>query len=96
MKLQLFWVFWCIDALIGIIVVGFFFLGLIDGSVSSFNIGIWIIILAVLAIIIPGSLWLKMLGYPVFGMILLLVLAVPGLLHGLIMFLAFVTNTSWN
>ncbi len=95
MKLRLFWVFFGIDVLICIIVVGFFFIGLIDGSVSSFNFGIWITIWAALAVIVAGSLWLKMLGYPVFGTILLLVLAVPGLICGLILFLTIVTNTSW-
>ncbi|MCP4373166.1 MAG: osmoprotectant transporter permease [Deltaproteobacteria bacterium] len=95
MKLRLFWVFFGIDGLICIIVVGFFFIGLIDGSVSSFNFGIWITIWAALAVIVAGSLWLKMFGYPVFGTILLLVLAVPGLICGLILFLTIVTNTSW-
>lgn len=96
MKFRLFWVFWGIDALICTTTIGFFFLGLIDGSVSSFNIEIWIAILAVLAVIISGSLWLKNLGYPVFGTILLLFLAIPGILYGLIMFLIIVTETSWN
>jgi hypothetical protein len=74
----------------------FFFLGMVDGSVSAFNMGIWIAILAALPLILGGSLWLKMLGFPVSGGILLLVLAVPGLLYGLYIFLILVTKTSWN
>jgi hypothetical protein len=94
LKLWFFWTFWGIDALICIIV--FFLLGLADGSVSSFNIGIWIAIGAALTVIIVGSLWLKVVGYPVFGTMLLLVLAIPGILYGLFLFLTIVTKTQWN
>ena len=96
LKLRLFWTFWGIDALICTIVFVFFLIGLADGSVSFFNIGIWIAILITLIIIISGSLWLKVVGYPVFGTILLLVLAVPGILYGLFIFLTIVTETRWN
>ena len=96
MKLRLFWISLSIDALICAITIIFFFIGLIDGSVSSFNIEIWIVILFVLAAIISGGLWLKTIGYPVFGTIILLVLAVPGLLYGLFIFLFVVSGSSWN
>jgi len=96
MKLRLFWIFLSIDALICAIVIGSFFWGLIDGSVSSFNMGIWIIIFVVLATIITGSLLLKKHGQLVLGTILLLVLAVPGLLSGLFLFLFVVSGSSWN
>ncbi len=96
MKVWLFWIFGGIDVLICIIVAVFFFLGLVDGTVSSFNIRIWITILAALAFIIAGSFWLKMLGYPGFGTMLLLVLAIPGLLYGLFILLVVITKTSWN
>lgn len=96
MKSWLFWILWGIDALISVIIGSFFLLGLANGSVSSFNIGIWITILAALAVIIGGSLWLKKCRYPVFATLLLLVLAIPGLLYGLFMFLIIVTKTSWN
>ena len=96
LKLWLFWIFWGIDALICTVVVVFFLLGLTNGSVSSFNIGIWVAILAALAVIIAGSLWLKGVGHPGFGTMLLLVLAVPGLLYGLFILLVAVTKTPWN
>jgi hypothetical protein len=82
MKLWLFWILWGIDALIGAIAVVFFLVGLTNGTVASFNLGIWIAILAALAVIIGGSLGLKAAGHPGFGMILCLVLAVPGLCTG--------------
>ena len=96
MKLWLFWVFWGIDAAICTIVAIFFLLGLANGSVSSFNIVLWIAIWATLAVVIAGSLWLKAAGRPVLGTLLLLVLAIPGLLYGLFLLLFVVTKTSWN
>jgi len=96
MKLWLFWILWGIDALIGTIAVVFFLLGLANGTVASFNIGIWIAILAALAVILAGSLGLKTAGHPGFGMVLLLVLAIPGLLYGVFLLLVSVSNTSWN
>ena len=96
MKPWLFWTCWGIDALIGAIAVIFFLIGLADGSVSSFNIGIWMVMLAVLAVILGGSLWLKEAAHPVLAMLLLLVLAIPGVLSGLFLFLLLVTNARWN
>jgi len=96
MKLNLFKIFLSIDALICAIAIIFFFIGLIDGSVSSFNIGIWIVIFVVLAAIVFGSLGLKKIGHPVLGIILLSVLAIPGLISGLFLFLFVVSGSSWN
>jgi len=96
MKLNLFKIFLSVDALICAIAIIFFFIGLVDGSVSSFNIGIWIVIFVVLAAIVFGSLGLKKIGHLVLGTILLLVLAVPGLLSGLFLFLFVVSGSSWN
>ncbi len=96
MKQWLFWIVWGIDALICAITAVFFLLGIADGSVSSFNIGLWIAIWAVLGVILGGGFGLKRLGYPVLGTLLLLVLAIPGLLSGLFLFLFVVTGSTWN
>ena len=96
MKLRAFWILWGIDAFICAIVAGFFFIGILDGSVSSFNIGTWSAVWFGLAVILGGSLWVKGLGYPAWGSVLLLVLALPGLLYGLFMFLVMVTDSPWN
>ena len=96
MKLWLFWILWGIDALIGAIAVVFFLVGLTNGTVASFNMGIWIAILAALAVIIGGSLGLKAAGHPGFGTILLLVLAILAVLYGVFILVFVVTGTSWN
>ena len=96
MKLKLFHVLVSIDALICAVVFVFFIIGLADGSVSSFNSGIWIGIWFALAAIMAGSLWLKANGRLVPGMLLLLVLAIPSLLCGLFLLLFVVTGAQWR
>lgn len=91
-----FWVVWAIDALTGAIVIFFFLFGLVDGSVSAFNIGIWIGILAALAVVVAGSLWLKAIGCPGLGMMLLLVLAVPAVLYALFLLVVIISGSQWN
>ena len=91
-----FWIPFAVDALIAAI-VGFFFLwGLADGTVSSFNAGLWVMILGALAAIIGGSWWLKSSGKPGAGAVLAWVLAVPGLLVGLFFLVLIVGNPRWN
>ena len=54
-----FWIPWSIDAVVAAILVGFFIIGIADRSVSSFNIGLWILILAVVLGVVAGSLSLR-------------------------------------
>ncbi len=91
-----FWVLWSIDAIIASIVLYFFFLGLADGSVSMFNIGLWIAILAALAGVIGGSLWLRSAGRKAPATIVLLILAVPGILFALFFLVLIISNPRWN
>jgi len=91
-----FWFPWAIDVVIAIIVLYFFLVGLADGSVSSFNIGLWLLILLGLGSILGGSLWLKTAGHPTLAMVLLLILAIPGLLYGLFLLALVIAAPRWN
>lgn len=91
-----FWILWGFDACIALVALYFFFIGLGDGSVSSFNMGIWLIVLGGLAVILVGSLWLKGMGKLLLAKGLLGILAVPGLLYVLFMLLVIVSNPRWN
>ena len=91
-----FWSVWAIDAVIASIVLYFFFVGLADGSVSSFNIGLWLVILLGLAIVMGGSLWLKSTGRRRLAMVLLLVLALPGVMVGLFFLVLLIAAPRWN
>jgi len=93
---KLFRFLWGVDALIAAIFVGFFFWGLADGTVSSFNIVLWLGILAGLAGILGGSHRLQSKGYTRPAMGLLLILAIPGFL-GVLFFLAVpILHPRWN
>jgi len=91
-----FWVPWAIDAVIAIIGVYYFVVGLADGSISSFNIGLWLQLLLVLVIVVGGGLWLKSAGRPGLATILVLLLALPGILYGLFMVVLLITAPRWN
>jgi hypothetical protein len=91
-----FWFLWGIDAVIATVVLCFFFVGLADGSVSMFNIGLWIAILAPLSAVVGGSLWLRSAGRKGPATIVLLILAVPGILFALFFIVLLVTNPRWN
>ncbi|GAB4036534.1 osmoprotectant transporter permease [Spirosoma gilvum] len=91
-----FWILWGIDAIASLIILYFFFIGLADGSVSSFNMGLWLFILAGLGVIMVGSYWLQNHQYAGWAKILLAILAVPCLVYALFMLIILVTNPRWN
>ena len=55
----LFWIFWGIDTIVALVLLYLFFIGLSDGSVSSFNIGLWFLLLLVSIGLLGGSFYLK-------------------------------------
>ena len=93
---MLFRILWAIDALVAAVFVVFFFIGIADGSVSSFNIGLWVVILGGLAGVLWGSIALRKAGKPGPATALVAVLAVPGVLAGLFLVLVLVLQPRWN
>lgn len=91
-----FWVPWGIAALVTGVVVFFFFVGLADGTVSSFNSGLWMLVLLGTFGVTGGSLILKRRGRPGLGALLALALAVPGLLAALFLLLVLIMHPRWN
>lgn len=91
-----FWVLWGIDAVIALVVVCFFVIGLADGSVSSFNIALWLAILGTLGGILWGSHALRAAGRTKPAVSLLMVLAIPGVLAGLLFLMLIILNPRWN
>jgi hypothetical protein len=91
-----FWIPWGIAAAVTGVAVFYFFAGLISGSVSSFNAGLWVLILVGTLSVTGGSLVLKNIGRPGWGALLALVLALPGLVAGLMLLLLLVTQPRWN
>lgn len=68
---------WIFNAVMSLIPVIYFFIGLADGSVSDSNMGMWMIILLLVAGILYGSLWLKNKGKLRQAKILLIVAGAP-------------------
>ncbi len=57
-----FWVLWGFDAIASLVILYFFVAGLADGSVSSFNMGLWLGIVVVVCAVMVGSLALRSSG----------------------------------
>jgi hypothetical protein len=93
---KLFWILFGIDAIVAAIVLFFFFAGLGDGSVDSFNILLWLVILGILAAILGGGWLLKSNGHPRLASVVLLILAIPGLLYALFILSVIILQPRWN
>ncbi len=92
----LFWTLWGIDAIVGVVVLYFFFIGLADGSVSSFNIGLWFILLLVSIGVLVGTLYLKSKEKLLIAKILLGVEAVPALCFFLFFLILILSKPNWQ
>jgi hypothetical protein len=91
-----FWILWAIDALVASVFVYFFMIGMGDGTVSSVNIVLWIMVLAILGAVLGGSLFLraKKLGWVALGVLGLI--AVPALGLALMFGMMMIFNPRWN
>jgi hypothetical protein len=94
--MKLFWTLFSLDAVVAAIMLFFFFAGLGDGSVDSFNIVLWLTILGILAAILGGGWLLKANGHPRLASVVLLILAIPGLLYGLFILSVIILQPRWN
>ena len=74
----------------------FFVIGLGDGTVSSFNIMLWLGLLALVSGVVAIGLVLRKRGHVGAAMGVLCLLAVPGALYGLFIILILVLQPRWN
>ncbi len=91
-----FGILFAIDAAVALVFLYFFLIGLADGSVSSFNIALWLAILAGLAAVLIGGPALGAHGHRAAAYALLLVLAIPGFLGGLFLLAVIILQPRWN
>ncbi len=92
----LFKICWCIDAIATLVFVYFFFIVLADGTIGEKNMGLWLLILSVVASIMIGSIWLRLHGHPAIALTILLVLAIPAVIFALYFGIAIASNARWN
>jgi hypothetical protein len=78
------------------IAVFFFFLGMADGTVSDFNIELWIGLLLGIAAVLGVGIALRRAAWPILANIVLAVLAVPTALYGAFMLVVILSGTPWN
>lgn len=94
--MSLFKFLWGVDALAALVVVIFFIIGIADGTISSRNIGLWLLLLIVTVGILPLSLWLRSHAQPGLAKIILCVPAVPALLFFLFALIMLIAKPKWN
>jgi hypothetical protein len=85
-----------IDLVAAAIAAFFFLWGVSDGSVSSFNIGIWSLLLGGIAVIVGGGYALTRQGRSGLANALLLVLAVPTVGYALFILMILILQPRWN
>ena len=91
-----FWFLWSIDAVIAAVALYFFFSLAGHGRIGSFNILPWLVILAILAAVLGGSIWLRSVGQRTVAIVLLLLLAMPGALYVLFFLLLLITHPTFH
>ena len=82
--------------LVAAVTVSFFFIGIADGSVSAFNIGLWIGLLVGIGAVLFAAHHLHARGYSKIAIALLAVPALPGLLYALFLAVALLSGARWN
>ncbi len=85
-----------IDVIAAAVVLFFFMWGISDGTVSSFNIGIWLVLLIGVGGILAGGWGLKAKGQNGAAIAVLAILAIPAFLAGVFVLLLIVFQPRWN
>jgi hypothetical protein len=91
-----FWILWIFNALMALIPVFFFFIGLGDGSVNGENMGLWMIILTVIGLIIGGTYWLKTRNQLAAAKVILIIASIPSLIAILYAAMFMFSDVRWN
>ena len=78
----MFWTMASVDVLIAAVILFFFAAGLGDGTVSSFNMAIWLPMVGVPVAVLCAGMMLRSRGRVGLGTLVLAGLAVPGLAVG--------------
>lgn len=85
-----------IDALAAAVVLFFFVWGLSDGTVSEFNILLWLALVGGVGAVLGGGLWLNAYGQRRLANGVLLTLAIPTTLLGLFFLMLIILQPRWN
>ena len=89
-------IFWIVDLAAAAVLLFFFAWGLSDGTISSFNIALWLAILGGTAAVLWGGRALRDRGNPVGGAFILAILAGPALLFAFFTLMLVVLAPDWK
>lgn len=92
----LFWTLWVIAATVAGVFLYFFLIGLVDGSVSSFNGALWALLLSGVGGTTGGSYWLWSQGRIGWASLLAAFLAVPGVLAVIMLVGILLSDPNWH
>ncbi|MBN8427261.1 MAG: hypothetical protein J0L65_07325 [Xanthomonadales bacterium] len=84
------------SSLTTLVALGFFLLGLADGTVSEFNIVLWVALLGVLSLSVFGGWLLFRRSRWVLALLVLSLSALPGLLAALFLGMLWLSNPHWQ
>ena len=95
-----FWFLWSVDAIATALFGYYFWVGLGDNSISSFNARFWYSGLVALPALLIGSLWLKAHNHVLAANLLLAPLALPSLFYAGVALYVYLVSvgkpTRWN
>jgi hypothetical protein len=94
--MKLFWTTWIIDAIASMVIVYFFFIGILDGTVSQRNAGMWGLLLLAVAAVTAGSIYFYRRGQMKTAWILLSLMAIPAILMFIFMLIVIFGDVRWN
>lgn len=84
------------SAVATLVLLAFFLIGLADGSITSFNLSLWLLLLAIAGASLLGGNALRSRQRFLAATAALAVTAVPGLLAGLFLLLVLLLRPRWN
>jgi len=87
---------WIVDIVIGLIALAFFVAGLNDGSISSFNLLQWTLLLGAIVTVVFGSFALSKSGHTKLASTLAALPAIPAIIIGVGLMTAIATGVRWN
>lgn len=94
--MKVFWFFFWFDALMALIPIYFFFVGLADGSITARNGGIWALLLGIIGAVLFGSHWLMQHGHLGWAKGVVIVASVPGWIMLLYLLIILIGKPRWN
>ncbi len=91
-----FWILWIFNAVMSLVPLYFFIVGLGDGSINNDNMGMWLIIMLVIAAILGGSYWLKESDHLTAAKVILGIATIPSVIAIIFFLTVLLSKERWN